>query len=190
MKVLLHICCGICAGSVAERLLAEGHTVTGYFYNSNIHPSEEYERRLRVTRQVTDWLNIPLVVPDYTPDIWHRLTRELADEPEGGKRCEICFRLRLQTTADYASQHDFEAFTTTLTVSPHKPAVVVNRIGSELGGERFLARDFKKKDGFKRAQAISHQLDLYHQRYCGCVYSLQASQKQPNADAGGENAPA
>jgi len=178
MKVLLHICCGICAGSVGERLLAEGHTVTGYFFNPNIHPTEEYERRLQVALKVTDWLKIPLVAPDYTPEPWFSLTRGLADEPEGGKRCEVCFRLRLQAAADYACRQKFDAFTTTLTVSPHKPAVVVNRIGNEIGGELFLARDFKKKDGFKRTQVISRQLNLYHQHYCGCVYSLRDSSKQ------------
>lgn len=174
LKVLLHICCGICAGSVAKRLLAEGHTVTGYYFNPNIHPSEEYEKRLRVARQVTDWLKIPLVVPDYNPEIWLRLTHGMAQEPEGGSRCETCFRLRLQATKDYAVQHNYEVFTTTLTVSPHKSAAVINRIGSEVGGECFFSRDFKKKDGFKRAQAIARELHLYHQHYCGCIYSLRA----------------
>jgi len=187
MKTLLHICCGICAASVGERLISEGHDVTGFFYNPNIHPSEEYEHRLKVARDIAEWLKIPLVVPAYAPENWLEQTRSLAKEPEGGKRCSVCFKIRLQATFSYLHENDFEAFTTTLTVSPHKAAPIVNQIGMEIGGEKFLPRDFKKKDGFKRSNEIAKQLGLYHQHYCGCVYSLKASLTRTNEPHGGQN---
>ena len=173
MKILLHICCGVCAAGVVERLTSEGHEVIGLFHNPNIHPLEEYNRRLEVAREVAKKLNFPLEVTPYTPEGWLKETSALKDEPEGGKRCEVCFRLRLQKTYLYMEERDCDAFTTTLTISPHKSAVVVNRVGLEIGGNKFLARDFKKKDGFKRAMELAKRWNLYHQDYCGCIYSMR-----------------
>jgi predicted adenine nucleotide alpha hydrolase (AANH) superfamily ATPase len=172
MKVLLHVCCGICAGSVAERLLSEGHQVTGYFFNPNIHPVAEYEKRRQVAQTVAKSIGFPLFDGVYKPDDWFQATIGLEKEPEGGKRCEVCYRLRLEAAYKYMLEHSFDAFTTTLTVSPHKPASIINRIGREIAGDRFLARDFKKQDGFKRANEIARKLDVYRQHYCGCIYSL------------------
>ena len=172
MKVMLHICCGICAGSVAERLLQEGHQVTGYFFNPNIHPLEEYERRLDVARVIAKSVGFSLETGNYDPESWFRVTVGLEKEPEGGKRCEVCYRLRLQETFRVMSERGLDSFTTTLTVSPHKPASVVNRIGEEIARDKFIARDFKKKDGFKRANEIAKKLGVYRQHYCGCVYSI------------------
>ena len=92
MKVVLHICCGVCAAGVVERLNTEGHEVYGFFYNPNIHPQEEYERRLEAVRKVAKEMNFPLEVGSYTPEEWFAETRALENEPEGGKRCEVCFR--------------------------------------------------------------------------------------------------
>jgi len=172
MKILLHICCGVCAGSVAERLLSEGHQLAGYFFNPNIHPIAEYEQRLEFARKVANRFGFPLELTVYEPEKWLNDTVALAHEPEGGKRCEVCYRISLQATYTWMKSHDFDAFTTTLTVSPHKLAEVVNRVGKEIGGEKFLPRDFKKQDGFKRATDIAKELGLYRQHYCGCVYSL------------------
>jgi len=177
VKVLLHICCGICAGSVAERLLNEGHAVTGYFYNPNIHPAGEYERRLDVARTVTGWLAMPLLAGEYAPEAWLKEVAGLEKEPEGGQRCDVCYWVRLRETGRLAVANGFDAFTTTLTVSPHKPASVVNRVGDGIGGGRFLARDFKKQDGFKRANEIARQLGVYRQHYCGCLYSMGGVQE-------------
>ncbi|MFH1381927.1 MAG: epoxyqueuosine reductase QueH [Chloroflexota bacterium] len=173
MKVVLHICCGVCAAGVAERLMAESHEVLGYFYNPNIHPAEEYEKRLAVARRVAQELDFPLVVGPCEPGTWLQATKSLASEPEGGRRCEVCYRLRLQKTYSYLLDSGADAFTTTLTISPHKSAVVVNRIGVEIGGSKFLARDFKKKAGFQRANELAKQLALYRQDYCGCIYSMR-----------------
>ena len=173
MKVVLHICCGVCAAGVATRLLEEGHDVSGFFYNPNLHPSEEFQRRLEVTRRVADELNLPLEAPPYKPEEWHREADFLSGEPEGGKRCEICFRLRLEETHRYMLEQGADAFTTTLTIGPRKSADVINRIGFDIGGDTFLARDFKKKGGFQKAIELARQWELYRQNYCGCVYSMR-----------------
>ncbi len=173
MNIALHICCGICAAGVVERLTSEGHSVHGYFYNPNIHPEEEYFKRLEAARQVAEKLDFPLEVGPYVPDDWFMETEGFEKEPEGGLRCEICFRHRLTRTWRYMDYYKYDAFTTTLTVSPQKKAAVVNRVGQEIGGDRFLERYFKKKAGFQRSMELAGQWGLYHQDYCGCIYSVR-----------------
>jgi len=173
MKILLHICCGVCAAGVVERLTLEGHQVHGLFYNPNIHPRQEYDRRLEVARKVAKELDFPLEVPLYITEEWFNETVSLENEPEGGRRCEVCFRLRLKKAYLYMKDCGADAFTSTLTVSPHKSAGVINRVGWEIGGERFLARDFKKKAGFERAVELAKKWALYRQDYCGCIYSMR-----------------
>jgi predicted adenine nucleotide alpha hydrolase (AANH) superfamily ATPase len=172
MKVVLHICCGVCAAGAAEALAGEGHQVIGFFYNPNIHPEEEYQKRLDVARKVAAELNFPLEAGPYTPAEWLVLTDSLKDEPEGGSRCPVCYRMRLQKTFDFMLSNGADAFTTTLTISPHKSAQIINKIGREIGGDKFLVRDFKKKDGFKRAVQLAKKWELYRQDYCGCIYSM------------------
>jgi predicted adenine nucleotide alpha hydrolase (AANH) superfamily ATPase len=173
MKIVLHICCGVCAAGAAEVLINEGHQVIGFFYNPNIHPAEEYWRRLETARSVAQELHFSLEVPVYEPEGWLEQTNSLRDEPEGGKRCQVCYRLRLEKTYDYMVDCGADAFTTTLTISPHKSALIINSIGQEIGGQKFLTRNFKKKDGFKRAVEIARQWQLYRQNYCGCIYSMR-----------------
>jgi len=173
MKVVLHICCGVCAAGAVEALVTEGHEVLGFFYNPNIHPAEEYQKRLETARRVAQELKFQLEVPAYEPEEWFSQTSSLKDEPEGGKRCQVCYRLRLEKTYDYTAACEADAFTTTLTISPHKSAQAINKIGQEIGGERFLMRDFKKKDGSKRAVQSAKRLELYRQDYCGCIYSMR-----------------
>jgi predicted adenine nucleotide alpha hydrolase (AANH) superfamily ATPase len=184
MKILLHICCGVCAAGAVERLNSEGHEVIGLFYNPNIHPVEEYNRRLEVTKRVAAELDFPLIVPPYEPEEWFREARPLADEPEGGRRCEICFRLRLRKAHDSMIEHQANAFTTTLTIGPRKSAEVINRIGCEIDEEHFLVRNFKKKAGFQRAIELAKQWELYRQDYCGCVYSIRRKQWAPSVEKG------
>jgi predicted adenine nucleotide alpha hydrolase (AANH) superfamily ATPase len=173
MKVVLHICCGVCAAGAVEALSGEGHQVLGFFYNPNIHPAEEYQRRLDVAYRVAKELDFPLEAGPYTPEEWLDQTSSLKDEPEGGRRCQVCYRLRLEKTYEYMLACGADAFTTTLTISPHKSAQSINNIGKEIGGEKFLMRDFKKKDGFKRAVQLAKQWELYRQDYCGCIYSMK-----------------
>ena len=177
MKVVLHICCGVCAAGAVERLALEGHQIIGFFYNPNIHPTQEYQRRLEAIYKVAKELKFPLEVAPYTPKEWLRETINLRYESEGGKRCEVCLRLRLRETYLYMLNSRGDAFTTTLTVSPHKSQEAINRIGREIGGDNFLARDFKKKEGFKRAIELARQWNLYRQDYCGCIYSLKERRK-------------
>ena len=173
MKIVLHICCGVCAAGVVERLNEEGHQVLGLFYNPNIHPQDEYERRLAATYRVAEEMGFSLEAGPYTPELWFEETSSLENEPEGGRRCEVCFRFRLKETFKYLEKSGWDSFATTLTVSPHKPADVINRIGREIGGDRFLARDFKKQAGFQRATELAQKWSLYRQDYCGCTYSRQ-----------------
>ncbi len=145
----------------------------GLFYNPNIHPLEEYERRLEVAYKVAKELNFLLEVPPYIPEEWFEETSSLENEPEGGRRCGVCFRLRLKKTYLHLQDYGWNAFTTTLTVSPRKSADVINQIGQEVGRDRFLVRDFKKKEGFQRAMELAKKWTLYRQDYCGCIYSMR-----------------
>ena len=171
MKIVLHICCGVCAAGVVERLTLEGHQVFGLFYNPNIHPLEEYNRRLEVTHKVAKEFGFPLEVAAYAPEDWFKETNSLANEPEGGKRCEVCFRMRLKSTCLYMENCGGDAFTTTLTISSHKSAAMINKIGREINEKKFLARDFKKQKGFERSMEMAKKWSLYRQDYCGCIYS-------------------
>lgn len=173
MKVALHICCGLCAAGAVEKLTAEGHQVYGFFYNPNIHPREEYQRRLEAAYRVARELDFPLEEGSYRPEDWFAEASSLADEPEGGKRCEVCFRHRFKMTYLYMQDSWLDAFTTTLTIGPQKPAAVINRAGQEIGGDRFLVRDFKKKAGFQRASELARKWAIHRQHYCGCIYSLR-----------------
>lgn len=173
MKVVLHVCCGICAAGAAADLSQEGHSVLGYFYNPNIHPFEEYQRRLQAAIKVANMLHFSLEEGLYTPEEWLRATESMKAEPEGGYRCQACYRMRLQETFHYLEQCGADYFTSTLSVSPHKSAITINMIGREIGGNKFLTRDFKKKEGFRRASKLARQWGLHRQNYCGCIYSLR-----------------
>ena len=177
MKVVLHICCAVCAAGAAESLLAEGHQVLGFFYNPNIYPPEEYQRRRETAQKVAQELDFQLEEGPYAPDDWLEETRYLKDEPEGGKRCAVCFRYRLKKSYQFMCEQNWDAFTTTLTVGPRKSARLINRVGDEIGGDRFLVRDFKKKEGYKRATELAKKWSLYRQNYCGCIYSLRERNK-------------
>jgi len=173
MKVALHICCAVCAAGAAERLIQEGHQVLGFFFNPNIHPEEEYRRRLNATRKVAQELDFPLIEGPYVPGDWHQLVVSLEKEPEGGRRCPVCFRMRLRKSYQFMLETGCDVFTSTLTMGSNKPGELISRIGQEIAGEKFLSRDFKKKEGFKRAGELARDWDLYRQHYCGCVYSMR-----------------
>ena len=174
-SLLLHSCCGPCSSAVLERLT--GHfRVTVLYYNPNIEPEEEYLRRLSEQRRLLSLLpqDIPLLPCDYDHEAFAAFAPALADAPEGGERCLACFALRLNRTAELAKRHGFEYFTTTLSVSPHKNADTLNRVGAEAGerhGVRYLYADFKKKNGYLRSIQLSAEYGLYRQNYCGCSFS-------------------
>jgi predicted adenine nucleotide alpha hydrolase (AANH) superfamily ATPase len=172
MKVMLHICCGVCAAGAADVLLREGHMVTGYFYNPNIYPREEYDRRLAAARVAAQNLDFEIVEGPYDTAGWQLATAGLENEPEGGLRCLACYRVRLQMTLNQVLEGGADAFTSTLTIGPRKNSDVINAIGREVGGDIFMARDFKKKDGFTRAVQSARAWQMYRQGYCGCAHSM------------------
>lgn len=177
IKLLLHICCAPDATVPWPELLAEGYEASGYFYGGNIHPQAEYEKRAEAVRMLAEVTQAPAILPGYEPEKWLEATKELADEPERGRRCPVCFRLQLEAAAVYAAAHGFSHLSTTLTISPHKDAALINKIGAETAvqhGLVWLERIWRKQDGFKRSVAESKRLGLYRQNYCGCVYSLRS----------------
>ncbi len=126
---------------------------------------------MEAAREVAAEIGFELVEGPYDRERWFELVKGKEYEPEGGARCETCFRMRLEKTHEYMKKKMFDAFTTTLTVSPHKDVTLVNAIGRDIGGEKFISADFKKKGGFARAMEAAKEMGLYRQRYCGCVYS-------------------
>lgn len=170
-KILLHICCGVCCGQAVKKLQEDGYEVVGYFYNPNIRPREEYDRRLQAAQQACACLGIQLIEGEYDSGSWDEAVRGLEAEPEGGKRCPVCFRLRISRTLEKASQLGITLVASTLSISPHKNTAQINAIGSELGAGRFAPYDFKKQDGFKKTSDFAREHGLYRQHYCGCRFS-------------------
>lgn len=172
-RLLLHVCCAPCAAWPLV-LLRDRFDLTLLFYGPNIHPKEEYNRRLESTRYMAGVIGVPLAELGYTTDKWYDEVRGLEDEPEGGKRCSICYRIRLEQTAGFAKENGYKYFGTTLTLSPHKPAGIINPIGESIAknyGLSFLSEDFKKENGFKKSCEMSKKYGLYRQGYCGCEFA-------------------
>ena len=174
--LLLQVCCAPCfAGSID--CLTEHFDVTAFFYNPNIQPKEEFNLRLDALKQlIGQYPSVKLVVPEQDEYEYLAFTKGLENEKEGGSRCTACFDLRLEKTAQFMQDNKgvYDYFATTLTVSPHKNAKVINEIGNSLGEKynvQYLESDFKKKDGFLRSIKKSKELDLYRQDYCGCSFS-------------------
>jgi predicted adenine nucleotide alpha hydrolase (AANH) superfamily ATPase len=176
-RILLHTCCGPCGTHPIEVLEAEGLEVVLFFSNSNIAPVEEYLRRLDAVRCLATQVGVELLEDEYDHGSWLSFVAGLEDEPERGARCEQCFRFNLARTAARARAGGFSAFTTTLTVSPHKPAPLIFRVGNAIDSELFLDMDFKKRDGYRRSVELSRRYGLYRQRYCGCEFSLRDSRR-------------
>ena len=176
-RLLLQSCCGPCSSYVLEALTPY-FRVTVLYYNPNIQPRAEYDLRLENQRKIIAALPTPSAVDilecDYDGEKYDAAVKGLESEPEGGARCTVCFRLRLEETAKRASELGYDWFCTTLTVSPHKDAERLNQIGRALGeryGVPFLPSDFKKREGYKRSIQLSKEYGLYRQDYCGCLYS-------------------
>ena len=178
-EILLHSCCGPCSSSVLE-LLAKYFEVTVLWYNPNLYPEAEYEKRLATQKQLIDAIGNDgvkaklLVEPWRSEDYFSRI-KGLENEPEEGKRCLECFKIRLDETARIAAERGFEWFCTTLTVSSRKDAVAINAIGREAAskyGVKWLPSEFRKREGNHRSIILSEKYGLYRQEYCGCVFSL------------------
>ena len=180
--LLLHSCCGPCSSAVLEKLTPH-FRVTVFFFNPCIHPAAEYEKRLSEQKRLIEEAKLPvdLLKAVYDPQSYFALVKGLENAPEGSERCLVCFRQRLMATAQAAKAHGFDFFTTTLTVSPHKNAENLNRIGQEVSHETgmpFLPADFKKRSGYLRSLELSKEYSLYRQDWCGCVYSMRGENKE------------
>lgn len=180
-KLLLHICCAPDATIPWPELIAEGYKTVGFFYGSNIHPQEEYERRLEALNILQKSVAGKVILPKYDTEQWLTEAEKFAKEPEGGKRCEVCFRLQLEAAARYAAENGYNAFCTTLTISPHKNVALINAIGAELGKKykiEWIEKIWRKQNGFKRSVEESKRLGLYRQNYCGCVFSVRKEEAE------------
>ena len=182
-RLLLHACCAPCSSYVLE-YLSSHFDITLFFYNPNISPEDEYRFRLAELSRLVAEMGllgvVSLLEGHYDPERFASLAKGLESLPEGGSRCERCFSLRLSEAARIAAEGGFDYFTTTLSISPHKNAALLNEIGARESarvGVPYLFSDFKKKNGYRRSCELSVQYGLYRQDYCGCVYSKQARER-------------
>ena len=183
-RLLLHACCAPCSSAVLE-YLSQYFAITLLYYNPNIAPLEEYQKREAELRRLVSQMKfthpVELLPCQYDGQAFVQAARGLEGEPEGGKRCEACFRLRLRYAAQEAARLRFDYYTTTLSISPMKNAPLLNQLGEEIGrefGVAHLPSDFKKKDGYKRSVQLSKEYDLYRQDYCGCAFSRAQRQRE------------
>ena len=182
--LLLHSCCAPCSSYVLE-YLSEFFSITVFYYNPNIYPDEEYTKRVAEQKTFIERFpakhKISFVEGCFDKEHFYEVTKGLEQEPEGGKRCEQCFYLRLEETAKLAQKMQMDYFTTTLSISPMKNAQKLNEIGRSVGAEygmEYLLSDFKKKNGYKRSIELSAIYGLYRQDYCGCEFSYKARKSQ------------
>ncbi|MBQ8185007.1 MAG: epoxyqueuosine reductase QueH [Lachnospiraceae bacterium] len=180
-RLLLHSCCAPCSSYVLE-YLSRYFSITVFYYNPNIYPPEEYEKRVKEQEHFIERFPaanpIGFVDGPYEAERFYETVNGLEKEPEGGSRCFRCYELRLSEAVDMAQSGEFDYVTTTLTISPLKNAEKLNEIGERLCRERkvkWLPGDFKKKEGYKRSTELSAEYGLYRQNYCGCLYSRQAA---------------
>ena len=186
--LLLHACCAPCSSAVLEQL-TEQFQVSVLFFNPNISPKTEFNKREdeleRLIREMPAVRDTKMIRTAYEPSAFFEAVRGMEDIPEGGERCFVCYRLRLEAAAQYAKEHGFDYFATTLTISPLKNAAKLNEIGEELAlqyGVMHLPSDFKKKDGYKRSITLSKKYDLYRQDFCGCVFSKMEREMKNGSD--------
>ncbi len=184
-RLLLHSCCGPCSSSVLEDL-SRFFRVTLFWYNPNIFPQEEFDRRLAAQKKLLQALDpageIEILELPYDPSVWYRAIAGLEDEPEGGRRCTACFRIRLREAAQAAAEGGFDWFCSTLTLSRHKDPVRINALGEQLAGEfgvRWLPSEFKKRGRELRSKELCEQYGIYRQNYCGCQYSINKNEVRP-----------
>ncbi len=177
-KLLLHSCCAPCSSYVIE-YLSQYFAITVFYYNPNISEREEYTKRVEEQKRFISEFpaknKVNFIEGDYEPDVYYAAVKGFEKCPEGGNRCFICYRMRLEAAAELAARMGtFDYFTTTLSISPLKNSAMLNSIGYELGkkyGVPYLLSDFKKKEGYKRSVELSSEYNLYRQNYCGCIFS-------------------
>ena len=186
-RVLLHACCGVCSSSVLE-YLTQYFDVTLLWYNPNLYPQAEFERRFQALTEIVEKMGLAdrvgILAEPWKHEDYDRRVKGLEQEPEGGARCTECFRLRLLETARLAKHYGYDYFCTTLTLSRHKDAVRINSLGEEIGrafGVPWLPSDFKKQGREMRSTVLSEQYGIYRQLYCGCEFSLHKREEKGEA---------
>lgn len=177
--LLLHSCCGPCSSYVLE-YLTQYFNIKLYFYNPNIHPEDEYKKRLDAQYKVIKSMQlentVEIIEGAYNTEMFFSKVHGLESEPEGGERCRQCIKMRMEAAASEAKKLNADYFATTLTVSPHKNAIYINQMGEELEQSQqitYLLSDFKKKNGYKRSIELCRIHNIYRQDYCGCVFSFR-----------------
>ena len=186
-KILLHSCCAPCSTAVIERL-KDDYDIVIFYFNPNIYPEEEYLKRkaeeikyIKHLNEIDKDLSISMLDCDYESEKFYKAVKGYENEREGGARCALCFKLRLEETAKKAKELNFDIFGTTLTVSPHKNAELINSIGLAIEkeiGVKFLVSNFKKQNGYKRSIELSKENNIYRQNYCGCEFALKIQQTE------------
>lgn len=183
-RLFLHSCCAPCSSYVLE-YLSEYFDITVYYYNPNIFPEEEYEKRVLEQQYLIGEMKtrypVSFLAEAYRPEEFYDAVRGVEQVPEGGERCFRCYALRLEQAVKVAAGKGFDYFTTTLSISPIKNAAKLNETGEELGrkyGIPYLVSDFKKRNGYKRSVELSREYGLYRQDYCGCVFSKKEREKK------------
>lgn len=176
-SLLLHSCCAPCSSYVIE-YMSQYFDVTVFYYNPNISDNDEYRKRVEEQKRFIGEFpaanKVSFIEGDYEPDVYFKNVKGLEKCEEGGERCFVCYKMRLEKTAKLAKELKFDYFTTTLTISPLKKSAKLNEIGvglAEKYGVEYLLSDFKKKEGYKRSIELSNEYGLYRQNYCGCVFS-------------------
>lgn len=175
-KVLIHACCAICLGYPHQRLTQDGYDVSVLFYNPNIYPQSEYKQRLDEVIRFCSVTKTPLFIIEDNEQVYYDFVNGLEHEQEKGLRCEKCFELRLNKTAEFAKNNNFDFFTTTLSVSPHKNFNQIKSVAENVANNyniKYLAYDFKKQNGFKITNEIANSYGFYRQNYCGCKFSIR-----------------
>lgn len=176
--LLLHSCCAPCSSYCIEELV-KFFRLTVFYYNPNIDTDEEYEKRKNEQKRfIAEFApEVEFIGEEHESEEFYKAVKGLENEPEGGKRCRVCFALRLSKTVEKAKENGYEFFATTLTISPLKNAKVINEVGFELErtyGVKYLPTDFKKRGGYLRSTVLSQRYGIYRQNYCGCVFSRES----------------
>lgn len=174
-EILLHACCGICSAYPISLLKDMGYCVCVYFYNPNIYPLTEYQKRLEAEKTICKHFECDLIEGSYEPEVYNNYVKGYELEPEKGKRCDLCFNLRLENTAKKAIELGIDTFTTSIVISPHKNYEKLTHIGEIIANQynlNYLALNFRKNDGFLKTNRIANSLCIYRQNYCGCKFAM------------------
>lgn len=177
MKLILHTCCAICGIFLIDFFKNQAEKILLYFYNPNVYPAAEYQKRLEAVRKISEMYHLDFLAGENETDFWFKKIKGFENEPEGGKRCEICFRIRLEKTAQLVQKLGYDTFSTTLGLSPYKNLSLINDLGQKiarkLGLNFILLEEKNKKDFWQKSKELAKKFNFYHQKYCGCLFSLK-----------------